>query len=134
MVALEKRRRGIEDQYLENFRKFRRFVVLTFVLFGIGWLVLKPVRQHEFDYSIFYNVNRDPVGDPIGQPTLDPSNEHLRIGSKAMVSSDVPLCSTMGKEILQRRQCSRCWSHSSSLHRKYQPAFVRYWWRWLYCE
>lgn len=89
MVALEKRRRGIEDQYLENFRKFRRFVVLTFVLFGIGWLVLKPVRQHEFDYSIFYNVNRDPVGDPIGQPTLDPSNEHLRIGSKAMVSSDV---------------------------------------------
>ncbi|CUM50116.1 unnamed protein product [Debaryomyces tyrocola] len=102
MVALEKRRRGIEDQSLEKFRNFRRYVVLTFVLFGIGWLVMKPVRQHEFDYSIFYNINRDPVGDPIGQPTLYPSNDHLRIGSKAMVSSDVPLCSTMGKEILQR--------------------------------
>lgn len=42
----------------------------------------------------------DPVGDKIGQPTLNPLHQYLRHGSKAMVSSDVPLCSTMGKEIL----------------------------------
>lgn len=102
MEVLEKRKRGIEYKYLDSFRHFRRFVLLTFVLFAIGWFAVKPVKQHEFDYSIFYNINRDPVGDPIGQPTLNPSKEQLQIGSKAMVSSDVPLCSTMGKEILQR--------------------------------
>lgn len=42
----------------------------------------------------------DPVGDKIGQPSLDPSRQYQRHGSKAMVSSDVPLCSTMGKQIL----------------------------------
>lgn len=42
----------------------------------------------------------DPVGDKIGQPTLAPLEELRRYGSKAMVSSDVPLCSTMGKNIL----------------------------------
>ncbi|EMG46731.1 ECM38 Glutathione hydrolase proenzyme [Candida maltosa Xu316] len=42
----------------------------------------------------------DPLSDKIGQPDLNPSSKHLHIGKKAMVASDVPLCSTMGKEIL----------------------------------
>lgn len=33
-------------------------------------------------------------------PTLHPDESHLHIGTKAMVSSDSPVCSTMGKEIL----------------------------------
>ncbi|KAG2731985.1 hypothetical protein G9P44_004402 [Scheffersomyces stipitis] len=45
-------------------------------------------------------INDDPLLDRIGVPTLSPSEEHLHLGSKAMVTSDVPLCSTMGKDIL----------------------------------
>lgn len=40
------------------------------------------------------------VKDAIGFPTLDPSLKQLQEGSQAMVSCDVPLCSTMGKDIL----------------------------------
>lgn len=42
----------------------------------------------------------DPVGDPIGRPTLRPDRAHRRTGAHAMVGCDVPLCSTMGKDIL----------------------------------
>ncbi|KAK6456142.1 gamma-glutamyltransferase [Scheffersomyces xylosifermentans] len=48
-------------------------------------------------YKIFQD---DPLLDRIGIPDLNPSKEHLHKGKKAMVASDVPLCSTMGKEIL----------------------------------
>lgn len=57
-----------------------------------------------FDYSQFTivedNHGKDPVGDPIGQPTINPSTNHLHHGSHAMVSSDIPICSTLGKNIL----------------------------------
>lgn len=88
---------------LNGYSRFKQYVVLALILFGIGWwFVIVPVEPQEFDYSMFYKISRDPVGDPIGQPTLNPSKEQLKIGAEAMVSSDVPLCSTMGKEILQR--------------------------------
>lgn len=45
-------------------------------------------------------MGSDPVGDPIGRPTLQPDQAHRRTGDHAMVSCDVPLCSTMGKNIL----------------------------------
>lgn len=46
------------------------------------------------------NVAEDPVGNRIGQPTIHPDESLLAKGAKAMVACDVPLCSTMGKEIL----------------------------------
>ena len=61
-------------------------------------------------YSLIYldhlnsaaNGDSDPVADKLGQPTLDPDTSHLHRGKHAMVSSDVPICSTMGKQILLR--------------------------------
>lgn len=38
----------------------------------------------------------------IGGPCLNPGDEHEKHGTQGMVSSDVPICSTMGKSILQR--------------------------------
>lgn len=61
----------------------------------------KPVELHaQLAQLLYYRVVDDPVGDKIGLPTLHPSDEFRRTGSKAMVSSDVPLCSSMGKHIL----------------------------------
>lgn len=42
----------------------------------------------------------DPVGDPIGRPSNFPDSKQVAYGAQAMVSCDVPLCSTMGKQIL----------------------------------
>ncbi|KAI3404661.2 hypothetical protein KGF56_002557 [Candida oxycetoniae] len=66
------------------------------------------ITSHNFDnitradpyYTL--NLQYDPLHDNIGQPDLNPSEEHLHRGSKAMIASDVPLCSTMGKDILLR--------------------------------
>ena len=52
--------------------------------------------------TLHVDISDDPLSDKIGQPELNPSPKHLHVGSKAMVASDVPLCSTMGKEILLR--------------------------------
>lgn len=52
--------------------------------------------------ALHVGTQDDPLSDKIGQPDLNPSLDHLHIGSKAMVSSDVPICSTMGKKILSR--------------------------------
>ncbi|KAI5961266.1 uncharacterized protein KGF55_004191 [Candida pseudojiufengensis] len=51
-------------------------------------------------YLTYQLATNDPLLDKIGQPDLNPSHKHLHEGSKAMVASDVPLCSTMGKNIL----------------------------------
>lgn len=70
-----------------------------------GWRYLNPLYQfttiERADPYIAIQGN-DPLHDNLGQPTLYPSKEHLHVGSKAMVASDVPLCSTMGKDILLR--------------------------------
>lgn len=55
-----------------------------------------------FDYSVYHGITRDPLADLIGRPDLHPSNDHRILGSSAMVSSDVPQCSRMGRAILQR--------------------------------
>lgn len=52
--------------------------------------------------TLHVDSSDDPLSDKIGQPELNPSPKYLHVGSKAMVASDVPLCSTMGKEILLR--------------------------------
>lgn len=44
----------------------------------------------------------DPVGDKIGAPTLNPDTCHRRLGAKAMVVADVPLCAAMGRDILRQ--------------------------------
>lgn len=51
-------------------------------------------------YLTIQKATDDPLLDKIGQPDLHPSKQHLHEGSKAMVASDVPVCSTMGKAIL----------------------------------
>lgn len=63
---------------------------------------LSEVSYHRIAGHHYIASGDDPVGDKIGQPTLNPLDEFRRYGSKAMVSSDVPLCSTMGKQILLR--------------------------------
>lgn len=67
---------------------------------------LKGVQYYrtssEFPKSAYGGGSDDPVGDKIGQPSLHPSSELLRFGKNAMVASDVPICSSMGKQILLR--------------------------------
>lgn len=68
------------------------------LLVGIFLLLLYSlyiVRPHTG--SLLFS---DPVGDPIGRPSNFPDNKRVAYGSQAMVSCDVPLCSTMGKQIL----------------------------------
>lgn len=103
MVSLEKPI-GVDIRphanVINSISNFRKYVLLTALFLGVCWFMIEPIQQHDFDYGMFYGIDRDPVGDPIGKPTLDPSSEHLHIGSEAMVSCDVPLCSSMGKSIL----------------------------------
>ncbi|CAI5758785.1 unnamed protein product [Candida verbasci] len=82
-------------------------LIPTFILIAIS---LYNYNQHSFFRVNISNLSRsdpylsiqidDPLSDKIGQPTLKPNKDHLHIGSTAMVSSDVPICSTMGKNIL----------------------------------
>lgn len=65
---------------------------LTLLCIG-GYLFLHSPGQ-------VVTFGNDPVGDPIGRPTNFPDSKHVVYGSQAMVSCDVPLCSTMGKQIL----------------------------------
>lgn len=48
------------------------------------------------------HFQEDPVGNQMGKPTLNPDGSLLAKGNKAMVACDVPLCSTMGKNIMLR--------------------------------
>lgn len=78
-------------------------LLLILVIFKMPPLPTSTQQLHTFLREVDLHkimASEDPVGDRIGQPTLDPLYEYLRHGSKAMVSSDVPLCSTMGKQIL----------------------------------
>lgn len=89
-----------------------RALKATLVFFLLVTATLKTVplpHFHESLQDLLANVSyqrivtaEDPVGDRIGRPDLHPLAEFRRHGLKAMVSSDVPLCSTMGKQILQR--------------------------------
>lgn len=79
----------------------------TFVAAGFGAAELRaagpgaPSSHDGFDaLGAPDSHGSDPVGDSIGRPTLHPDLYHRRSGKHAMVSCDVPLCSTMGKNIL----------------------------------
>lgn len=96
--------RGIRAQ---NGRLWPRFLVLAAVLiyitlFSGKFASIGPFFE-SFDgmkrFSDEQKVKFDPVGDAIGQPSLD-SAGHVVYGKKAMVSCDVPLCSTYGKRVL----------------------------------
>ncbi|KAI5955598.1 hypothetical protein KGF54_001100 [Candida jiufengensis] len=97
-----------------NTTKFKRIcyiflpciLLILFTLYNINFSDLKissiiPINLNRADPYLTYQLaTNDPLLDKIGQPDLNPSTEHLHNGSKAMVASDVPLCSTMGKNIL----------------------------------
>lgn len=59
-------------------------------------------QEQRATLRLYAGIQRDPLADLIGTPDLHPSEEQRAIGDHAMVSSDVPECSSMGKAILQR--------------------------------
>lgn len=77
--------------------------VLSLLQVAREWSHVSKIQafQSQIKYHLAnIRIADDPVGNKIGQPTLEPSEDLLVKGSKAMVACDVPLCSTMGKEIL----------------------------------
>ncbi|KAI5966608.1 hypothetical protein KGF57_000572 [Candida theae] len=100
----------MKGRIINNNNKGKRYGL---VLLPILLLLLLTITKLPKDYStIPFDISRgdpyitiqhatdDPLHDKIGQPDLHPSKKHLHEGSKAMVASDVPICSTMGKDIL----------------------------------
>lgn len=61
-----------------------------------------PIRETDPYQALAVQINSDPLLDGIGKPTIHPDPQLLARGHKAMVACDVPLCSTMGKQILQK--------------------------------
>lgn len=80
----------------------------TLVIKVILLIVLTSIMMvHDFSLYKHHEDDRmriwlDPVGDPIGQPSLDPSEDKLCVGAHAMVSSDVEECSKLGRDILKQ--------------------------------
>ncbi|CAK9438845.1 uncharacterized protein LODBEIA_P30690 [Lodderomyces beijingensis] len=75
--------------------------VTLFKLFSSLQTIWQPHQIPDLQRGDPYlTIQGDPLHDDLGQPDLNPSKEHLHVGSKAMVASDVPLCSAMGKDIL----------------------------------
>ncbi|CAN3371632.1 hypothetical protein DIURU_001862 [Diutina rugosa] len=60
--------------------------------------VLDPYAE----VGVLLRKRADPLSDKVGQPSIHPDQNLLVTGKQAMVACDVPLCSTMGKEILQK--------------------------------
>lgn len=99
-------------------RRFLGYVVcvavIFFILAGARFSTLSLIEERtrlskilELQTQIVFNLQdvniaEDPVGNRIGQPTIHPDESLLAKGAQAMVACDVPLCSTMGKEILLR--------------------------------
>lgn len=74
----------------------------TLVCFVLLWTLWRSSTDIPHAYlSQLHPLKDDPVGDKIGHPSLDPLEEFLKSGSKAMVASDVEICSKMGRQILQ---------------------------------
>lgn len=117
MMSTEK----INSEELENERRPRSLfklridkVWIVVILMCVGyWTTISKYTGGHIDPVSFYgNIDRkpiqlqdyekekDPLYNPIGLPSLEPSHDHLKVGSRAMVGSDVPQCSKLGKEIL----------------------------------
>lgn len=75
------------------------FTIYPFFL-NIDYKFSFNYQNFESGFNFLINDYTDPVGDKIGRPSLAPDKNHSRYGANAMVSSDVPICSSMGKEIL----------------------------------
>lgn len=75
-------------------------VILLIVLTSIMMVHDFSLNKHHEDDRV--QIWLDPVGDPIGQPSLDPSEDKLCVGAHAMVSSDVEECSKLGRDILKQ--------------------------------
>ena len=90
-----------ERNFLKLEGRSRRCMRLLLILSLVLILTLRP--------SLFGSINRQCTVFPfrtaelsaIGGPCLNPGDEHQKQGTHGMVSSDVPICSTMGKNILQ---------------------------------
>lgn len=91
------------------------FVVISILRFAQSGTNLWNQSQKEgkerydagYNSSLYTELHDNRIADAklmsMGRsPSLDPSYTHLHVGKKAMVSSDVPICSTMGKQILLR--------------------------------
>lgn len=104
----EKRRSGNDGQRSRvskrAFRVLLNVVILLFVAVSLLRLNLEN-NDKMFDrnsYSLFHDerVEDSHLKLPNRKPSLHPSDSHLHVGNKAMVSCDIPECSTMGKQIL----------------------------------
>ncbi|ODV80788.1 gamma-glutamyltransferase [Suhomyces tanzawaensis NRRL Y-17324] len=63
---------------------------------GLG-LTHKP---EYYDLLAYDGQDEPPANTPLRGPSLKPQQRHLQVGDKAMVASDIPLCSQLGKDIL----------------------------------
>lgn len=96
---------SVTDASVQTRTQYRAVIKSLIILFSLIFIISFPrIREsHSIkDYDKLLKLSRDPVGDPIGKPTLDPSSDHLYTGKHGMVSSDVQLCSQLGRNILQR--------------------------------
>lgn len=75
-------------------------ITLTIIKLPRNYALIPVDISRADPYLTLQQATDDPVHDKIGQPDLHPSKQHLHKGGKAMVASDVPICSKMGKEIL----------------------------------
>lgn len=75
-------------------------MIIIFVVYSCLqiWRQNLPFLTNEAIYQMRMSDSHSVAIDR--RPTLHPETKHLHVGSKAMVSSDVPICSKMGKEIL----------------------------------
>ncbi|CAN3372774.1 hypothetical protein DIURU_004737 [Diutina rugosa] len=63
---------------------------------------LDPIRELDPYQALSLHLESDPLRDGLGKPTINPDPKHVARGRQAMVACDVPLCSTMGKDILRQ--------------------------------
>ncbi|EGW34774.1 uncharacterized protein SPAPADRAFT_57841 [Spathaspora passalidarum NRRL Y-27907] len=87
-----------EPKSTKTIRYYYLFTTITLVLVIHKFLSFGNTSPPPISFQ--YVTNEDPI-QHIGQPTLNPDSKHRHTAGNAMVACDVPLCSTMGKQILQ---------------------------------
>lgn len=101
-------RPGISEGFGSNGRRKIARLDKALVIKVILLIVLSCIMMAHYPSLYKYHENGrvriwlDPVGDPIGKPSLDPSEDKLCAGAHAMVSSDVEECSKLGSDILKQ--------------------------------
>lgn len=81
-------------------------VVLSVILYlnstvptSLSNLVSPGIKRSD-PHKFVEDTPDDPLSDKVGIPTINPNFSHLHLGNSAMVASDVPICSKLGKEVL----------------------------------